>query len=74
MNKQQRDLRSRQMNPNNALYYKSRMGNKKKSSPRPRGNLGFRCKLCGRAGKLYVSHESYFKYMNCGYCGGYWNI
>ena len=69
MNKQQRDLRSKQMNPNNALYYKSRMGNKKRSRPHPRGNLGFKCKLCGRAGKLTSSGS----WMDCGYCGGYYS-
>jgi hypothetical protein len=79
MSKKEKDLRSKQMNPNNVLYYKSRMGNlnKSKPKPRPRRNMGFPCKLCGRAGKLKVgTHCSYpyTQFMRCGYCNGTWDL
>ena len=74
MNKKARDNRSKQMNPNNVLYYKSRMGNVKKHKPRSRGNLGFACKLCGRAGKLTCEYNSFDKGMRCGYCDGWYRV
>lgn len=39
---------------------------------KPDNNLGRRCPLCGRAGKLTVGMFGYK--MHCGYCGGSYKI
>lgn len=81
MNKKARDNRANQMNPNNPAYYKSRQGSNSKGKSKTKvvhhhhhhnKNNGFRCKCCGKAGKLYsVGTDSWgYTIMACGYCGG----
>ena len=84
MDKKARDNRANQLNPNNPAYHKSRTGGAKKHSGGSKksrnkttivhhhhhggNNAGFRCKCCGKAGKLTSIYGS--SYMRCGFCGG----
>ena len=64
MNKKAIDNRANQLNPNNPAYYKSRQGSNSKGKTKTKvvhhhhhhhhgdNNLGFKCKCCGKAGKL----------------------
>ena len=82
MNKKARDNRANQMNSNNPAYYKSRQGSNSKGKSKTKvvhhhhhhnnnKNIGFRCKCCGKAGKLYsVDDRCGWSIMRCGYCGG----
>ena len=84
MNKNDRDNRANQMNPNNPKYWKSRgyasgkPSGKSKNRPqtktviiresRPR-NAGYACPICGRRGAL-TALDSYGFQMQCGWCNG----
>ncbi len=77
MNKKARDNRANQLNPNNPAYYKSRQGSNSKGKIKTKvvhhhhhhgdNNLGFKCKCCGKAGKLISDG---YGWMRCLYCMG----